>query len=1706
MRVTELILDGFKSYPVRTSIAGWDSSFNAITGLNGSGKSNILDSICFVLGITNMTTVRAQNLLDLIYKRGQAGVTRASVTIVFDNSDKSSAPVGFENMAEISVTRQISVNGQSKYLVCGHRSTQQQVQSLFQSVQLNINNPNFLIMQGKITKVLNMRPQEILSMIEEAAGTSMFEEKKDKAIKTMAKKEKKLEEILSLLNEEITPKLDRLREEKRVFLEFQKTSSELERLSKLVIAYEWLQDHAKVEKAREAVAKGEERRKEAIAARTRMEGEISKMEKEMHRIEKQRDAELAKGGKVQALEKQLSAIDMEITKLKTQAEGKAKEIKEEEAKIKDLERNAKELVEQRAAREKSATKTSETFAAKQAAFDAAVASLASSEDLLQTIEYGKGLSKDAKSSGYEGQLAAAKELAGSLATEGQLAKHKIESLQKEIKEKEPKAKKAAQESKGLLQNLEQSRKEKDDLEKRLKASGYDEAQEAELTTRREQEIGAFEQVKRRRDAKRNEVSRTDFRADDPYPNFDRSSVYGTIASLIELDDANSVAATALEIAAGGRLYNVAVRDDATVSAFIKAKTIKTKTILLPVSNLQTVVADRKRVAAAEKHGAQLALNLIRYDHKVSKALEYVFGNVLIAPNKHIAKRCTDDPAVRMKCVTYDGDVYDTSAGMSGGSTPNDKVLVKVQELRKLEQELAKRRASLEEIDRQLVQSKGAVDLKRALDTKAHALSLLEKSMANSNATRIIAEVDQLRQTVAELEGKGEELRTKIKDAQSEVKRIEREMTELQKDKGGKVKQIKADIVKKKAEVAKLEEAVASLRNDAMTDSIELEQVKKDISASGTDLAEARTYLTTLREALSTAQSQVAESTKEYRSIEAKIAEETKMITAFNDELDTLKDAINGKKKDIVDNDLKVTQVEKDVERAKKDAKDASTKVAKREAEFEWIQDECQTFGKENSPYNFTGLDMGNAREKCRQLEENHRKMKRKVNPKVLTMIDSVEKKERDLLAMYRQVVKDKTKIEETVAKLDEHKKETLEKTWGIVNTEFGNIFAELLPGNFCKLQPLEGKEITFGLEVKVRLGQVWKASLTELSGGQRSLIALSLIMSLLRFKPAPMYILDEIDAALDLSHTENIGRLFRTRFKGSQFIVVSLKDGLFANANVLFRTRFRDGTSIVERTAQRSTSALYDKENVGGPRAGGHGRKRPGFIAIIQPFNEYGYASVPIFHWRFNLQLPLAWKLKNDLYRKFNSNVLVVPSLFPPVVTVLVADARAINQVNGDHQHFIKDKISNGTVASLFGPSILTLEGAEWRRHRRVVVAGFSASNTAAVWDSTIDIVNKWMNDLQQQAGLGQEVLVRTTERVWAKLALLIIGRAGFGVEFGWPFSKNVDESPSQTTFFDASFSILRDWVPLVYVPSICFRPFPFTPRLKRIGAGHKVFERELKEVVANKVRDVRSQKKNGNDDGQDILSLLCRANVSEDAKNTLSEQELFSNAFVFLIAGHETTAGTVTALFAFLALYPRCQQRLFEEASTLIGDGTVTSYPATYQALPYTLAVVQETLRIAGPAQNLLRRSLDLTTLPSKSVNADGSSGESRNVTIPAGTYIREHVLGVHYSNDWENATEFRPERFLELEKGGDQLKSFLPFNSGSRGCIGRQFSLVESVALVASIVSKYRVDIPPHEREKWALKDNESEDERRDRVLQPLNAFVLGPQEIDLLFVPRE
>jgi structural maintenance of chromosome 2 len=166
-----------------------------------------------------------------------------------------------------------------------------------------------------------------------------------------------------------------------------------------------------------------------------------------------------------------------------------------------------------------------------------------------------------------------------------------------------------------------------------------------------------------------------------------------------------------------------------------------------------------------------------------------------------------------------------------------------------------------------------------------------------------------------------------------------------------------------------------------------------------------------------------------------------------------------------------------------------------------------------------------------------------------------------------------------ITELDAKKVQALQTTWIKVNKDFGSIFSTLLPGTHAKLDTPDGCTVMDGLEVKVAFNGVWKDSLTELSGGQRSLLALSLILALLLFKPAPMYILDEVDAALDLSHTQNIGLMLRTHFSGSQFIVVSLKEGMFNNANVIYRTKFVDGVSTVVRNTTNSKQKALTESN-----------------------------------------------------------------------------------------------------------------------------------------------------------------------------------------------------------------------------------------------------------------------------------------------------------------------------------------------------------------------------------------------------------------------------------------------------------------------------------------------------------------------------------------------
>lgn len=219
--------------------------------------------------------------------------------------------------------------------------------------------------------------------------------------------------------------------------------------------------------------------------------------------------------------------------------------------------------------------------------------------------------------------------------------------------------------------------------------------------------------------------------------------------------------------------------------------------------------------------------------------------------------------------------------------------------------------------------------------------------------------------------------------------------------------------------------------------------------------------------------------------QAQLDDERKKLSGFDEELRALEDASRSKASRIVEEGLEMQKLGHQIDKFQKEQETAEHAVASMEKEHEWIAAERDSFGRANTPYDFKGQNIAECKTNLRSLTERFQGMKKKINPKVMNMIDNVEKKEVSLKNMMRTVIRDKRKIEETIQSLDEYKKEALHKTWTKVNGDFGQIFAELLPGSFAKLDPPEGKTISDGLEVKVSLGKVWKQSLTELSGGQR---------------------------------------------------------------------------------------------------------------------------------------------------------------------------------------------------------------------------------------------------------------------------------------------------------------------------------------------------------------------------------------------------------------------------------------------------------------------------------------------------------------------------------------------------------------------------------------------------------------------------------------------
>jgi structural maintenance of chromosome 2 len=776
-------------------------------------------------------------------------VTKASVTIVFDNRDKKKSPIGFEEYAQISVTRQIVLGGTSKYLINGHRAQQQTVQNLFQSVQLNINNPNFLIMQGRTTKVLNMKPVEILAMIEEAAGTRMFEDRRDKAFKTMAKKEMKVQEITELLKDEIEPKLEKLRTEKRAFLDFQQTQNDLERLTRVVVAHDYVKNQEKLRQSANDLDLKKQRAKDLEQSAIRLKNEISHLEDDIKRVKTQREKELRKGGKAQALEEQVKKHSHELIRLTTVMELKRSSMAEELERKTTSQKTVSEL-------ELLLKEKTKVFEKLQTQFDKAKQDLEkqsadaeTKEELLQTLQTGVA-SREGQESGYQGQLQDARNRASTAATEQEQAKLKITHLEMRIKEEEPRAKKAKEQNAGLLGDLDGLRARAKKLEADLQKLGFEAGKEDDMYKEESTLQQAIRKLREQADSMKRKVANIDFNYADPTPGFDRSKVKGLVAQLFTLDKDHTNAGTALEICAGGRLYNVVVDTEVTGTELLQNGKLKKRVTIIPLNKITAFKASAEKIGAAQNIApgkVDLALSLVGYDNEVSTAMEYVFGNTLICADAETAKRVTFDPAVRMKSITLEGDSYDPSGTLSGGSSPNSSgVLVTLQKYNELTKELNGKEKALAELQSNMSREKKKLDqarkIKQELDLKSHEIKLTEEQISGNSSSSIIQEVENMKHNIVQLKSDLAGAKKRQEEAAKDVKRVEKDMKDFNNNKDGKLVELQASLDALRKTLSQKSASVKVLQKELQSARLDSEQVGGDLSAAQEHLQESEQTL------------------------------------------------------------------------------------------------------------------------------------------------------------------------------------------------------------------------------------------------------------------------------------------------------------------------------------------------------------------------------------------------------------------------------------------------------------------------------------------------------------------------------------------------------------------------------------------------------------------------------------------------------------------------------------------------------------------------------------------------------------------------------------------------------------------------------------------------------------------------------------------------
>ncbi|EJD35640.1 614/534 cytochrome P450 [Auricularia subglabra TFB-10046 SS5] len=448
------------------------------------------------------------------------------------------------------------------------------------------------------------------------------------------------------------------------------------------------------------------------------------------------------------------------------------------------------------------------------------------------------------------------------------------------------------------------------------------------------------------------------------------------------------------------------------------------------------------------------------------------------------------------------------------------------------------------------------------------------------------------------------------------------------------------------------------------------------------------------------------------------------------------------------------------------------------------------------------------------------------------------------------------------------------------------------------------------------------------------------------------------------------------------------------------------------------------------------------------------------------------WQMKEGYkpFQEFGRDVYTMASFFPAEVSYNIADPVTAKEIFSSSPRFPKP-LKFYTLLNYFGDNVVGSDGAIWKKHRKPSAPAFRYKNNKLVWDEAAKIT---LSLFDTPEWCGKDVVrIDHALDVTLPLALAIISISGFGREMRWENDAYIPTGHTMT-FKDALHIVSGNLRVKLLVPEWAL---PFRANWRLVERSFKELQKYMLEMVtARRTSEVKEER-------YDLFSGLLDATEKDDARERLTDAELLGNIFVFLLAGHETTAHTLAFAFGLLALHPEEQDKLYEEIIGITPDLRIPTYDELGK-FKRTMAVLYETLRFFPPANGIGKTSAEDTTLPT-------STGES--IVVPQGTLLALDFLGLHHNTKyWTEPEKFDPSRFLKPDW---PREAFFPFSGGVRSCLGRRFFESEAVAILAVLLSRYRVALP----------DDLDVKPTWENILVPTMSLTMAPKRIPLAFHKR-